>query len=137
MFYLSCKVQKNHHFSRFKPDFKFLVKSKMAAKMVAIVGEVIGLKQRHHPSNISHLVTKIEGFPLKPIIVSKYCNIYNTPGRGSIHPHLLLYHGGGMNLRLRPRINYGNPYPYWITILFQKLGIFTTNGVKFGTIISE
>ena len=133
MFYLSCKVQKNHHFSRFKPDFKFLVKSKMAT----IVGEVIGLKQRHHPSNIPHLVTKIKGFPLKPIIVSKYCNIYNTPGRDSIHPHLPLYHGAGMNLRLRPRINYGNPYPYWITILFQTLGIFTTNGVKFGTIISE
>ena len=136
MFYLSCKVQKNHHFSRFKPDFKFLVKSKMAAKMTTIVGEVIGLKQRHRPSNIPHL-TKIKGFPLKPIIVSKYCNIYNTPGRDSNHPHLPLYHGAGMNLLLRPRINYGNPYPYWITILFQKLGIFTTIGVKFGTIISD
>ena len=62
MCYLLCKAQKkNHHFSRFKPDFKFLVKSKMAT----IVGEVIGLLQRPHPSNIPHLNTKIKGFPVK------------------------------------------------------------------------
>ena len=36
-------------------------------------------------------------------IVSKYCNISKTPGRGSIHPPPL-YQGGGMNLRVRPRV---------------------------------
>ena len=38
----------------------------------------------------------------KDKIVSKYCNISKNPGRGSIHPSL--YHGGGMNLRVRPRV---------------------------------
>ena len=37
-------------------------------------------------------------------IVSKYCNISKIPGRGSIHLPLL-YHGGGMNLLVRPRVN--------------------------------
>ena len=39
-------------------------------------------------------------------IVSKYCNISKTLLRGSIQPPPCpLYHGGGMNLRVRPRIN--------------------------------
>ena len=38
-------------------------------------------------------------------IVSKYCNISKTPGRGYIHPPPPLYHAGGMNLRVRPRVN--------------------------------
>ena len=42
------KHKKSHHFSRFKPDFQFLVKSKMAAAMATIVGDVTGLQQRHH-----------------------------------------------------------------------------------------
>ena len=41
-------------------------------------------------------------------IVSKYCNIWKTPGRGYFNPSppLPLYrdHGGGMNLRARPRV---------------------------------
>ena len=42
-------------------------------------------------------------------IVLKCCNIYisKTPGRGSIQPsppHL--YHDGGMNLHVCPRVNY-------------------------------
>ena len=40
-------------------------------------------------------------------IVSKFCNISKTPGRGSIHPSPPpLYHGGGMNLLVRARVNY-------------------------------
>ena len=42
-------------------------------------------------------------------VVSKYCNISKTPGRAYIHVHpppLPMYHGGGMNLRLRPKIKY-------------------------------
>ena len=82
MCYLPCKAQKNHHFSQFKPGFKFLVKSKMAT----IVGDVTGLQQRHHPQNIPHLVKKIKGFQLEVKIISTYCNMSKTPGRGSIHP---------------------------------------------------
>ena len=37
----------------------------MAAEMAAIVGDVTGLQQRHHPLNIPPLVEKIKGFPLK------------------------------------------------------------------------
>ena len=38
-------------------------------------------------------------------IVSKYCNISKTARRGSIHPSPTpLYHGRGMNLRVRPRV---------------------------------
>ena len=33
--------------------------------MATIVGDVLGLQQRHHPKNILHLVKKIKGFPLK------------------------------------------------------------------------
>ena len=37
-------------------------------------------------------------------IVSKYCNISKTLGRGSINPPSPLYHGGGMNVRVRSRV---------------------------------
>ena len=37
-------------------------------------------------------------------IVSKYCNISKTLGGGGVHPPAL-YHGGGMNLHVRPRVN--------------------------------
>ena len=33
--------------------------------MATIVGDVTGLHQRHHPYNITDLVEKIKGFPLK------------------------------------------------------------------------
>ena len=53
-------------------------------------------------------------------IVSKYFNISNTLGRSSIHPPPRLYHGGGMNLRLRvrPRVNLVNLH-------MQKIFCFT------------
>ena len=41
-------------------------------------------------------------------IVSRYCNISKTPGRGSIQsppPLMYMYYGGGMSLRVRPRVN--------------------------------
>ena len=43
-------------------------------------------------------------------IVSKYCNTSKTLGGwgGSIHP--LSYHGGGMNLHLRPRVKSFHPW---------------------------
>ena len=40
---------RNRHFLRFKPDFQFSVKSKVAAFVVTIVGVVTGPQQRHHP----------------------------------------------------------------------------------------
>ena len=39
---------------------------------------------------------------VKDKIVSKYCNISKTLGRGSINPRL--YHGAGMILLVRPRV---------------------------------
>ena len=59
--YLFHVRHKKYHFSRFQPDFQFLVKSKIAT----IVGDITGLPQRHHPQNVPHLVKKIKGFPLK------------------------------------------------------------------------
>ena len=39
-------------------------------------------------------------------IISKYCNISASPGRGSINPPpRLLYQGEGMNLRVCPKVN--------------------------------
>ena len=42
-----------------------MVKSKTAAKIVTMFGDVTGLQQRHHQWNIPYLVDKIKGFPLK------------------------------------------------------------------------
>ena len=74
--------------------------------MATIVGDVLGLQQRHHPKNILHLVKKIKGFPLK---VKSFRNSATCPklqgGLPSHPPPRPLYHGGGMNLRVRPRVN--------------------------------
>ena len=44
-------------------------------------------------------------------IVPKYCNISKPLGRGSIPPPPPnLYHGGGMNLRVRPRVKVKEDY---------------------------
>ena len=86
------------------PVFKYLRKSKMAAKMRAMFGDVTDLQQRHHPYNIPHLVEKIKGFPLK---AKSFRNMatYQKPKGGSINPSLpTLYHCGGMTLRVRPRV---------------------------------
>ena len=70
--------------------------------MATIVGDLTGLQQGHHPYHIPHLVKKIKGFLLK---VKWFQNTatYQKLKRGSIPPPL--YHGGGMNLRVRPRVN--------------------------------
>ena len=52
-------------------------------------------------------------------IVSKYCNISKTRGRGSIDPPSNLYQGGCMNLRVRPRIN--------LESIFNKKGLDGVN----------
>ena len=82
----------------------------MAAKLATIVGEVTGLQQCNHPWNIPHLVKKIRGFPLK---VKLFQNTATYPNSWEgLHPPrpppppTPLYLGGGMNLRLHPRVNY-------------------------------
>ena len=40
LFYMQKKKKKKYNLSRFQPDFWFLVKSKMAAKMGTIVGDL-------------------------------------------------------------------------------------------------
>ena len=72
----------------------------MAAKMAIIVGDVTGRQQRHRPQYIPHsLVKKIKGFPLK------VKSFRNTTTYQKLHPSLApLYHGGGINLRVRPRV---------------------------------
>ena len=79
----------------------FFVKSKMAT----IVGDVTGLQQRHHPIKYILSCREDQRLSIEGKIVSKYCNILKTSGRVSINPRPSLYHGGGMNLRVRPRVN--------------------------------
>ena len=50
-------------------------------------------------------------------IVSKYYNISKTPGWGSIHTPTPLYHGGGMNLHLRPRVNGSSNWVYFVVFV--------------------
>ena len=71
--------------------------------MVVIDGNVSGLQQRHHPKNIPHPVNLDQRLSAKDKIVSKYCKLSKSPERDSIHPSS--YHGGGMNLRVRPRVS--------------------------------
>ena len=71
--------------------------------MATIVGDVTGLQQRHHPLNIPPLVEKIKGFPLKA-----NQHIKNAGERSSINSPPPFYHGGGMTLRVRPRVKRPN-----------------------------
>ena len=48
MCYFSSEAKKSPFFEVLT-DFLFLVKSKMAAKVVTIVGDDTGPQQRHHP----------------------------------------------------------------------------------------
>ena len=56
------------------------------------------------PTNYTSSCREDQRLSTKGKIVSKYCNISETLRRGSINP-LPLYHGGGMNLRVRPIVN--------------------------------
>ena len=70
--------------------------------MRAMFGDVTDLQQRHHPYNIPHLVEKIKGFPLKAKSFRSIATYQKPNGGSSINPPL--YHGGGMTLRVRPRV---------------------------------
>ena len=72
----------------------------MAAKKETIAGDDTGLQQRLHL--IPHLDENIEGFPLK----AKSFRMTATDQKlwGGVYQTSSLYHGGGMNLRVRPRV---------------------------------
>ena len=72
--------------------------------MATIVGDVLGLQQRHHPKNIPHLIKKIKGFPLKVKSFRNSATCQKLQG-GLPSPPPQLNHDGGMNLRVRPRVN--------------------------------
>ena len=73
--------------------------------MATIVGDVTGLQQPHHPLNIPRLVKKIKGFPLKVKLFQNAAIYQKLLGGGPSTPPPNLYQSGGMNLRVRPRIN--------------------------------
>ena len=73
---------KHKTLSSFTPFTWFNCKSKMAAKTATLFGDVTGFQQHHHTCNISHLVEKIKGFPLK---AKSFQNIATYLGRGSIN----------------------------------------------------
>ena len=72
--------------------------------MATIFGDVTNLHQRHHPLKIPHLAEKITGFPLKAksfrntATCQKHKEGFHQP------PPPPLYHGGGMTLRVCPRV---------------------------------
>ena len=69
--------------------------------MATIVGDVTDLQQRHHL-----ILLEDQRLSTKGKIVSKCYNISKTrPGEG-FHPPSP-YHGGDMNLRVRPRVKIG------------------------------
>ena len=68
--------------------------------MAIIVGDVTGPQQRHHPYNISHLVKKIKGYPLKVKSFRNTATNQKLRGEGSIHPSYTT----GMNLHVGPRV---------------------------------
>ena len=74
--------------------------------MATIVGDVLGLQQCYHPKNIPPLVKKIKGFPLKVKSFQNSATCQKLQGElSSTPPPPILYHGGGMNLHVRPRVN--------------------------------
>ena len=76
--------------------------------MATTVSDVTGLQQCYHQQSIPHLVEKIKGFPLKAKSFRKTANIMKNFGEGFHQPlpPQPLYHGWGMNLRVRTRVKW-------------------------------
>ena len=75
--------------------------------MATIVGDITGLQQHQHPYNIPHLVKKMKGFQLKVKSfqnTATYQKLWGGVQSTTPQPHL--YHGEGMNLRIRPRVKW-------------------------------
>ena len=62
--------------------------------MAIIVGDAMGLQQRHHPQNVPHLVDKEDQG-----LSTEGKNHFKTSKEGFYQPPSPLYHGRGMNLR--------------------------------------
>ena len=88
-------------------NFQFLIKSKMANITVTYRTSATPLPMKYTSSCSGDQRLSIEGK-----IVSKYFNISKTQGRGSISLHPF-YNGGGMTLRLRPRVK---PWEGWVLV---------------------
>ena len=76
--------------------------------MATIVGDVTGYQEPPHPMNVPHLVKKINGFPPKVKSFQNTATYQKLPGGAPskpLTPPPPLYHGGGMNLRVRPIVN--------------------------------
>ena len=54
--------------------------------MAAIVGDTTGSQRRHHPIKYTFSCKEDQRLSTEDKIVSKYCNISKTQGRGSINP---------------------------------------------------
>ena len=65
------------------------------SKMAAIVGDVTGPQQRQTSIKYTSYCWEDQTLSTEGKTVSKYCKISKTH----------LYHGGGMNLRVRPSVN--------------------------------
>ena len=78
----------------------------MAAKMATMFGDVTDLQQRPPIKYTSSCWEKIKGFPLKEKSFRNTAMYQKFKGGGgcSINPPPL-YHGGGMTLRVCPRVN--------------------------------
>ena len=66
--------------------------------------DVKGLKQRHHPENIPHVDKKSKGFPRKAKTFRNTATYQQLIPPPPPPPPPPLYHGGGMNLRVGPRV---------------------------------
>ena len=75
---------KKYSFSLFLPDFRFLIKSKMAT----MFGDVTDPQQRRHSLNIPRL-EEIKGFPLKAKPFRNTLTYQNLGGGGGHHPPLI------------------------------------------------
>ena len=88
----------------------FWVRSTIAAKMAAILGDVTGPQQRRKPIIYTSPCRANHKLSTKRKILSKSCNISKTQwgDQPPSPPHPCLYHGLGVTLFLRPRV-YSKP----------------------------
>ena len=75
--------------------------------MATIFGDVTGPPAAPPPIKYTSSGREYQRLSTEGKIVSKHCNISKTLVGGSIHP-THLYHGGGMNLHVRPGVNNKN-----------------------------
>ena len=72
--------------------------------MATIVDDVTGPPAVPPPIKYTSSCREDQRLSSEGKIVSKCCNISKTLGGGGVHPSPL-FHGGGINLHVRPRVN--------------------------------